>query len=202
MSSSGSRSNEARRLLNHFHNEISKAIRDQKYNPNGPVLNVMKEVHRYLSMNPTQAENVADIDHWKNNHAYVVEAKRKLSEKYGEALKELERTKSENEYLLGKKSLLSRCFHRLLWRWKPLSYTRRDRRERITKRLIKRDGTKCGWCHEELDLTLENRNSRRYVTIDHIQPLCKGGGDNIENLRLLHQGCNNSRGAEERMSKK
>lgn len=32
------------------------------------------------------------------------------------------------------------------------------------------------------------------VTIDHITPLSKGGSDNLKNLQLAHQKCNNLKG--------
>lgn len=54
--------------------------------------------------------------------------------------------------------------------------------------LIRRDGMVCQLCLEPID-TLDD------ATIDHIQPLSKGGTDRIDNLRLTHARCNQERGS-------
>lgn len=65
-------------------------------------------------------------------------------------------------------------------------------RETLTKRwnrdaLIRRDGMLCQLC-------LEPMASVDDVTIDHITPQCRGGTDRLDNLRLVHPGCNRERG--------
>lgn len=54
--------------------------------------------------------------------------------------------------------------------------------------LLRRDGNVCQLCHEPMKDMSE-------VTIDHIQPVCEGGTDKLENLRLVHEACNQERGA-------
>ena len=41
-------------------------------------------------------------------------------------------------------------------------------------------------CHEAF-------KSKSDITIDHLVPKSKGGGDNIENLRLAHSICNGAK---------
>lgn len=55
------------------------------------------------------------------------------------------------------------------------------------RQLIRRDGMICGLCQEPIE-------SVKDITIDHIQPKCKGGSDKLENLRLAHEQCNRLRG--------
>ena len=39
-----------------------------------------------------------------------------------------------------------------------------------------------------------NANEKRKPTIEHLQPKSLGGGNDLENLRLCHPGCNNALG--------
>lgn len=56
--------------------------------------------------------------------------------------------------------------------------------------IAKRDDYTCQICHEPVDMSLP-RTSRFGATLDHIQPLSKGGSDTLENLQLSHWVCNN-----------
>lgn len=56
------------------------------------------------------------------------------------------------------------------------------------KELLRRDGNLCALCKEPM-LTMKD------ITIDHIQPVSKGGTDDIKNLQLAHPHCNQKRGA-------
>lgn len=51
-------------------------------------------------------------------------------------------------------------------------------------RLIQQYGGQCYLCGEPFI-------SAKDITIDHWQPLSKGGADDIENYRLAHLDCNN-----------
>lgn len=53
--------------------------------------------------------------------------------------------------------------------------------------LIRRDGTNCAICGKPM-LTMAD------ITIDHIEPVSRGGLDVLENLRLAHPDCNRRRG--------
>jgi len=56
------------------------------------------------------------------------------------------------------------------------------------KQLLRRDGAVCQLCLEPFEKVSE-------ATLDHIQPVSKGGQDKIQNLRLVHEFCNRQRGA-------
>jgi 5-methylcytosine-specific restriction endonuclease McrA len=53
--------------------------------------------------------------------------------------------------------------------------------------LLRRDGNMCQLCQEPMTNMDE-------VTVDHIQPTSQGGTDRLDNLRLVHEGCNQERG--------
>jgi hypothetical protein len=55
-------------------------------------------------------------------------------------------------------------------------------REQISLALIERDGYECGHCRTQDDLT-----------IDHIEPISKGGSDELKNLRFLCRKCNSAK---------
>jgi len=56
--------------------------------------------------------------------------------------------------------------------------------------IAKRDNYTCQICNEPVDMSLP-RTSRFGATLDHIEPLSKGGSDTLENLQLAHWVCNN-----------
>lgn len=60
---------------------------------------------------------------------------------------------------------------------------RRDSRRWIVRQLIKAHGCVCGICGEEISRLKD-------VTLDHIVPRSKGGSDEITNLQLAHDECN------------
>lgn len=61
------------------------------------------------------------------------------------------------------------------------------RRRRIKKELITENGKKCGYCFR-----LQNKKD---LTLDHIQPLCKGGTDTKDNMILACKECNEVKGS-------
>ncbi|SNC62350.1 HNH endonuclease [Hymenobacter gelipurpurascens] len=58
-----------------------------------------------------------------------------------------------------------------------------SQRKTIRQQLIARDGNHCQQC-----------NSRLYLTIDHIVPRGRGGGNHLGNLQLLCLPCNEAKG--------
>lgn len=64
-----------------------------------------------------------------------------------------------------------------------LIIVKRDYRDTVYKILCERDGEKCQGCGREDGLT-----------IDHIKPIALGGTNDIDNLQLLCQSCNSSKG--------
>lgn len=72
----------------------------------------------------------------------------------------------------------------------------RCRRSRLTVTawdLAARDGTACGICGKEVDMSLSPRSAMG-PTRDHIKPWSLGGSDDPDNLRLAHSVCNIRRG--------
>lgn len=59
-----------------------------------------------------------------------------------------------------------------------------DRRADLFSQLVERDGNKCRECGATSD-----------VTVDHIQPLSRGGSNDLANLQLLCRQCNSRKGA-------
>ena len=55
--------------------------------------------------------------------------------------------------------------------------------------LADRDGTICGICSTNVDMTLEFPNTMR-ASVDHIIPVASGGDNDPENLQLAHLHCN------------
>lgn len=60
------------------------------------------------------------------------------------------------------------------------------------KRLKKQPN--CCWCDKPMVLGIENKDSPRYATIEHIVPLIRGGLDNYNNIKLACYECNHNRG--------
>jgi len=80
---------------------------------------------------------------------------------------------------------------------KILGYTRQDEvrhqrrlngyvRPKLRFKVLERDGCKCVYCGAE-----------RYLEIDHIIPLSKGGKTNLNNLQTLCMKCNKGKGIKE-----
>ena len=57
-----------------------------------------------------------------------------------------------------------------------------------------RDGGICQICGKKIDFDCDS-NSNDYPSIDHIQPLAKGGMHQWNNVRLTCRGCNTAKGA-------
>jgi 5-methylcytosine-specific restriction endonuclease McrA len=60
----------------------------------------------------------------------------------------------------------------------------RDRKNKVRK-LLERDGDDCWLCGHPLDGNM---------SLDHVIPRSRGGGNGLDNLRLAHVECNNRRG--------
>jgi hypothetical protein len=60
----------------------------------------------------------------------------------------------------------------------------RVRRPILYAEIKKRDGEKCKMCGDT-----------KRLEIDHITPLSKGGGDELDNLQILCKSCNTRKGA-------
>jgi 5-methylcytosine-specific restriction endonuclease McrA len=65
-------------------------------------------------------------------------------------------------------------------------------KERIVLRLLKRDGPDCWFCGKHLE---------QDVSIEHLQPLALGGNWGDGNLALAHRGCNKAAGHLSRVKK-
>lgn len=59
--------------------------------------------------------------------------------------------------------------------------------------VFERDGWLCGICAEEVDPYLEYPDPRS-KSLDHIQPLSRGGSHSLENVQLAHLECNVRKG--------
>lgn len=63
-------------------------------------------------------------------------------------------------------------------------HRKKSKRKRwIRNHLIVKDGNICQLCKKPFE-------SMKDVTIDHIIPVSKGGDDELDNLQLAHQPCN------------
>jgi hypothetical protein len=60
--------------------------------------------------------------------------------------------------------------------------------------VIERDGTDCAWCGQQVDLELKWPD-RLSKSLDHAQPLSRGGTHSLDNAQLMHLSCNASKGA-------
>lgn len=65
--------------------------------------------------------------------------------------------------------------------------------ERKRARLLERDGNKCWICGRDLTVNPHGNRGNR-PTFDHIIPRSRGGGNELENLRLACLKCNGKRG--------
>lgn len=71
-----------------------------------------------------------------------------------------------------------------------------EARKKALKRIIDRDGECCWICGRQVDLTInahKGPNPLTGATIDHILEIVNGGGNEIENLKLAHFYCNDTR---------
>jgi 5-methylcytosine-specific restriction protein A len=59
---------------------------------------------------------------------------------------------------------------------------------RIKRLVLARDGHVCGICGREIQ-------ANESLDIDHIVPVARGGGDELDNLQPSHASCNRSKGA-------
>lgn len=78
-----------------------------------------------------------------------------------------------------------------------------NRRARIVKQLVERDGKQCSLCGYRMGFvsTGHHQQAKWYRTIDHIVPPKLGGAiSDLSNLRLAHRTCNGSRGQKEQQS--
>ncbi len=62
----------------------------------------------------------------------------------------------------------------------------------IIRQLLTKHGGCCAACGEPVALS----DGDRRATIDHVVPLSKGGSDDLSNLQLLCQECNEEKGDE------
>ncbi len=60
--------------------------------------------------------------------------------------------------------------------------------------LLKRDGSICYLCDEEVDMEAKYPH-RLSATIEHVYPISKGGTNTWDNVKLAHAHCNRSKGA-------
>ena len=60
-------------------------------------------------------------------------------------------------------------------------------------RLLERDGNQCALCGKPFDLTIAWPHPDS-VTFDHIIPRCRRGTNELENLQLTHERCNQEKG--------
>lgn len=70
----------------------------------------------------------------------------------------------------------------------PGWWHRREHRRRLAA-LRARDGDLCWRCNRPMRFE-GPPNCGRAATIEHYLPRSKGGGDELDNLRLCHVGCN------------
>lgn len=78
-----------------------------------------------------------------------------------------------------------------------ISYKQRRALKRAhSDTLRKYQNNQCCWCGKPMQNT--HRLRWDYETIEHLNPLSKGGTNKITNLALAHRRCNQDRGTEER----
>jgi hypothetical protein len=66
---------------------------------------------------------------------------------------------------------------------------------RIQKRRAKireRDGDRCFYCGVEMIFSAENVSAKNRATLEHLVDECRGGSNEMDNLRLAHGRCNST----------
>lgn len=72
------------------------------------------------------------------------------------------------------------------------------RKSRRRRQVYERDGHQCvtcGWKPGEASPGRKKGERRRFLTIDHKTPLCRGGGNGLDNLQTMCNVCNGLKGA-------
>jgi 5-methylcytosine-specific restriction endonuclease McrA len=82
--------------------------------------------------------------------------------------------------------------------WRERGY---DATYDANRKLVVRHETHCWVCGELVDKTLSGRHPDG-PTIDHVIARSRGGTNDISNLRLAHQRCNNARQAGRRLTRR
>ena len=77
-----------------------------------------------------------------------------------------------------------KCFrNNQKWNGQPINIGRNNNYKKQKKALIIRDGTKCFYCGKELEDD---------ITLEHLIPLSMSGSNELYNMVLCHEKCNNS----------
>lgn len=62
-------------------------------------------------------------------------------------------------------------------------------RQMFKRLVVTRDGSKCGICLNEIDMSLRDPHPDSW-SLDHLVPRSRGGNDELENLIGSHRVCN------------
>lgn len=62
------------------------------------------------------------------------------------------------------------------------------------RRYIARTKPPCSLCGQDIDYTLPHLDPMSFV-VDHILPVARGGGDELDNKAAAHRACNESKAA-------
>lgn len=74
-------------------------------------------------------------------------------------------------------------------KYKLGSFRANAKRRKVT--LFRRDGNRCHWCTQKMTF--------KEATLDHIVEVSKGGTHHLNNLRLMHRDCHETRHRTERL---
>ncbi len=84
-------------------------------------------------------------------------------------------------------SLTIRCFkHNKSWYGKPKQVGRSKNYSKQKKKILERDGRSCFYCGKIMEL--------KDVSLEHLIPLSMGGKNELSNMVLAHEKCNNEVG--------
>lgn len=90
--------------------------------------------------------------------------------------------KHSGEYALN----AYKCFSKgMAWDGRPVKTARKTKYTKEKKQLIKRDGTNCFYCGNPLE---------EDITLEHLIPLTSGGNNELYNMVLAHEKCNQKMG--------